>query len=142
MTRLHDYPYGQFREALSTVIGRLSLVAAAVLVGSVLAGLTATRSIEGIVVGIIALPGMSAASLFYGVGIFVLPVVFVFAIMFARSNWPLWLPLICTLLMWWNLHGTIRWMVYDSPSAQQRQKLMNEIQGAVNRANDQDRLRP
>lgn len=63
MTRFHDYPHGQFREALGTVFGRLSLVFAAVLFGASLAGLTATRSFVGLIAGIIGLPAMSVASL-------------------------------------------------------------------------------
>ncbi|HPA19003.1 MAG TPA: hypothetical protein PLU30_14740 [Verrucomicrobiae bacterium] len=124
------------------MIGRLSLVFAAVLLGSILTGLTATRSFGGLIVGVVGLPGISAASLFCGIGIFVLPLVLVFAIMFARSEWPLWLPVICTLLMWWNLHGTIRWTVYDSPSARQRQRLMDEIQEKLDGADRQNPRKP
>lgn len=123
MSRFDDYPYSQFREAFGTVLGRLGLISLAVLGGSMLGGLTAYRSIAGLWEGVVGLPGLSLASIFFGVGFFVLPVLLIYAIVSIRCEWPLRLTVICTLLMWWNIHKTIRWVEFDSPSAKQRQEM-------------------
>lgn len=134
MIRFDDYPYAQFREAFGTVLGRVGLVLLAALGGSMLGGLTATRSVEGLWLGVIGLPGFSLASIVYGVGLFVLPALLFYAIISVRYEWPLRLTLLCSLLMWWNIHKTIRWTVYDSPMAKQQQKLRADLQKGMNEA--------
>ena len=89
MIRFDDYPYAQFREAFGTVLGRVGLVVMAALGGSMLGGLTATRSIEGLWLGVIGLPVLSLASIFYGVGLFVLPALPLYAFASVRCEWPL-----------------------------------------------------
>jgi hypothetical protein len=127
MIRFDDYPYAQFREALGTVLGRLFLILLAVLGGSMLGALTATRSIGGLWLGVIGLPGLSLASIFSGFGFLVLPALLLYAIVSVRCEWPLRLTLLCSLLMWWNIHKTIRWTVYDSPMAKRHQKLQADL---------------
>lgn len=131
MIRFDDYPYAPIREALSTILGRIALVALSVLVSSMLAGVTATRSLAGIVVGPVTLPAMIPISLFWSVGFFVLPFLVIFTCMFARSEWPLRSVAICVILMWWNLHGTMRWAFFDSPLVKQEEKLRSEMQKAM-----------
>lgn len=67
MNRFDDYPYAPIKEALGSVLGRVCLVVLAALGGSMLAGWTATRSLAGLWVGVVGLPGFSLASIFYGV---------------------------------------------------------------------------
>lgn len=134
MIRFDDYPYAQFREAFGTVLGRVGLVILAALGGSMLGGLSATRSVGGLWLGVIGLPGLSLASLFYGVGLFVLPALLLYAIVSVRCAWPLRLTIVCSLLMWWNIHKTIRWTVYDSPMAKQQQKFRADLEKSMNEA--------
>ena len=141
MIRFDDYPYSQFREAFGTAFGRVGLVLLAALLGSMLGGLTATHSVGGLWVGIVGLPGLSLASIFYGVGIFVLPALLLFAIVSTRCEWPLRLTLICSLLMWWNIHRTIRWTVYDSPMAKQQQKIQAEFAKSMDEASQKSNER-
>jgi hypothetical protein len=128
MIQFGDYPYAPIREALSTIIGRIALVACSILISSMLAGVTATRSLAGIVIGLVTLPGMIPISFFWSVGFFVLPFLVIFTCMFVRSEWPLRSVVISVILMWWNLHGTMRWALYDSPLIKQEQKLRTEMQ--------------
>lgn len=134
MSRFHDYPYAQFREAFGTVFGRVGLVVLAAIGGSMLGGLTATGSVEGLWLGIIELPGLSFASIFFGVGLVVLPALLVYAIASILWEWPLQLTLLCSLLMWWNIHKTIRWTVYDSPMVKQQQKFQSDVEKATDEA--------
>lgn len=134
MIRFDDYPYAQFREAFGTVLGRVGLVILAALGGSMLGGLSATRSAGGLWLGLIGLPGLSLASLFYGVGLFVLPALLLYAIASVRCEWPLRVTIVCSLLMWWNIHKTIRWTVYDSPMAKQQQKFRADLEKSMNEA--------
>ena len=115
MTLFDDYPYSAIREAFSSILGRLGLVFLSVILGSMLAGITATREIWGVVIGLVTLPGMLPSSLFVSVGLVVCPLVILFACLFASSEWPLRTVGVCVILMWWNLHGTLRWTLYDSP---------------------------
>lgn len=66
-------------------------------------GLTATRSLEGLWLGIIGIPTFSFASIFFGVGLIVFPVILLYAIVSIRCEWPLILTLVCSILMWWNI---------------------------------------
>ncbi|MEQ1749950.1 MAG: hypothetical protein ABL974_11035 [Prosthecobacter sp.] len=126
-----DYPYAPIREALGTILGRIALVALSILISAMLAGVTATRSLAGIVIGLVTLPAMIPISLFWSVGFFVLPFLVIFTCMFARSEWPLRSVVICVILMWWNLHGTMRWAFFDSPLVKQEEKLQSEMQNAL-----------
>jgi hypothetical protein len=134
MIRVDDYTYAQLKAAFETVLGRVGLIILAALGGFILGGLSATRSIGGIWMGIIGLPSLSVASIFYGVGLFVFPVLLIYAIVSVRWEWPLRLTLLCTLLMWWNIHKTIRWTVYDSSMAKQQQQFQAELERGVNEA--------
>jgi len=134
VSRFDDYPYAQCREALGTLLGRSSLIILALFAGSILGGLTATRSLEGLWEGILGLPGFSLASIFFGPGLIVFPVVFLYAVLSIRYEWPLFLTLVCSILMWWNIHRTVRWTVYDSPMAKQQQKIGDEIDQAMKKA--------
>lgn len=131
MIRFDDYPYAQLREALGTVLGRVGLVVLAALGGSMLGGCTATRSLEGLWVGVIGLPALSLGSIFFGVGYLVFPVLLLYTIVSIRCQWPLKLTLIGVFLMWWNVHQTIRWTFYDSPMAKEQQKSREEWNRAL-----------
>ena len=134
MIRFDEYPYAQFREAFGTVLGRVGLVILAALGGSMLGGLSATRSVGGLWLGVIGLPSLSLVSIFSGVGLFVLPALLLYAIVSVRCEWPLRLTFLCSLLMWWNIHKTIRWTVYDSPMAKQQQQFKADFEKAMNEA--------
>lgn len=122
MSDIDDYPYGPVRSALKAVFGRTGLVILATLFGSMLGGLSAMRSLEGLGVGFIGVLGFSLASIFCSSGLWVLPAIGLFAIASTRYEWPLKLTLLCSILMWWNIHQTIRWSIYDSPSAKLQKK--------------------
>lgn len=132
MSDIDDYPYGPFRSALETVFGRIGLVLLAILAGSMLGGLSAMRSLEGLSVGFIGVLGLSLASIFCGSGLWVLPAIGLFAIASTRYEWPLKLTLLCSLLMWWNIHQTIHWTIYDSPGAKLQKRLEEDWNRAKN----------
>lgn len=146
MSRFDDYPYSQLKEACGTLLGRVGLIIIAVLAGSMLGGLSATRSLAGLWAGAIGMPGLSLTSILYGAGIFVLPALLIYAIVSIRCEWPLRLTLLCTVLMWWNIHKTIRWTVYDSPMAKKQQKFADSIekgmQEALSKANQKRQTHP
>jgi len=126
MRQFDDYPYSQFREALDSVLGRVLLVVAAALAGSMLGGFTATQAFDGLWLGLIQSPSLGLASMFFGIGIVVLPAIALYAFVSIRYEWPLRLTLICVGLMWLNIHKTIRWIGYDGPLVNQQQKLRAE----------------
>ncbi len=142
MTRFDDYPYAPLREALGTLLGRLLLLLLVVLAGSMLGGLTATRTWSGLWVGVIGLPGLSLASLLYGPGLIILPALLIYAIVSIRSEWPLWLSLLFIPLMWWNIHKTIRWTAYDSPAAKQLQQIQSEFHQGSKQPTERSRQTP
>lgn len=127
---LDDYPYSQIREALGSVVGRIALFITAMLFGSMLGGLTATRSIAGLGLGFVGFPDLILASLLSGVSFILLPALLIYLIISIRCEWPLWPTVIVCLLMWYNIHKTIRWTVYESPNA----KRMMELQESLNSA--------
>lgn len=127
MIRFDDYPYAQFKEAIGTVIGRMGLVFLAALVGAMLGGVSATRSLGGLLMGVFFLPLWSLFSIFYGAGLFVFPALLIYTIASVRFEWPLRLTSLCSLLMWWNIHTTIRCMVFDNPTAKQHLQLQADL---------------
>jgi len=142
MTLFDDYPYSAIRDAFRSMLGRLMLVLLSIFLAAVLAGITATREIGGAVVGIVTLPGMLPASLFVSVGSVVCPLVILFACLFARSEWPLRTVGIGVVLMWWNLHATLRWTLYDSPLLNEQRKFQRELQQQLNSAQSAAQLDP
>ncbi|MEN3939709.1 hypothetical protein WJU23_00320 [Prosthecobacter sp. SYSU 5D2] len=58
--------------------------------------------------------------------------VLVYAIVSIRCEWPLWLTWLCTLLMWYNIHRTVRWTEYDSPLAKQQKQLHADLDKTMN----------
>lgn len=121
MIHFEDFPYGPFREALSTITGRLATVFAAMVLGSLLAVFTACESWGDMLSCIPPLTWF--LSLFSGHGFIVLPGVIVFSILFVRLQWPLLLVLLVTAVMWWDGHGSIRWSMYDSPLVKRMHEL-------------------
>lgn len=98
-----------------------------------LGGVTATRSVGGLWLGLVELPDLCLGSIFFGVGFFVFPALLVYAIASVRCEWPLRLTLLCTVLMWWNIHKTIRWS-YDGPMAKRLKTLDAEFNKSMNEA--------
>ncbi|WP_395746328.1 hypothetical protein [Prosthecobacter sp.] len=125
MIHFEDFPYAQVREALNTIAGRLALVFAAMVLGSLLAAFTATESWGDVISCIPPLTWFLA--LFSGYGFIVLPGIVVFAILFVRMQWPLPLVLLVTAVMWWDGHGAIRWGMYDSPAVKRRKGLLEPM---------------
>lgn len=131
-----DYPYAQIRAALATVIGRIFLVLMATLLGSMLGGMTATRSLAGLLLGLVGFPSYSLGSLFLSVGMVVLPLILLYTIISTRYEWAMRFTLICTVLMWWNIHRTIRWSLYDSPMVKQEKQVQADLNQAMKEANE------
>ncbi len=129
MIHFEDFPYGPFREAMNTITGRLAMVFAAMVLGSLLAAFTACESWGDMLSCIPPLTWF--LSLFSGYGFIVLPGVIVFSILFVRLQWPLLLVLLVTAVMWWDGHGSIRWGMYDSPAVKRRQEMEAMIGTAI-----------
>lgn len=125
MVNFDDFPYAAIREAMSTVVGRVATAAVAMVIGTVLAAMTASESMADAVSSVIGLPWTWVASCLSSYGFFVFPAILVFSIAYIRLEWPHWPVLIVIAVMWWNIHGTIRWTLYDSPLV----KKLNELQG-------------
>lgn len=141
MSRFDDYPYSQIREALGTVFGRVALVAATMLAGCMLGGLTAMRSFEGLWIGLSGFAWLGLSSLFSGPGFLVFPLLFIFTLVFVRLEWPLWLTVVCTVLMWWNIHRTVRWNLYDSPMAKLQAEMAEQSEKRWKEALKQEEAR-
>lgn len=109
MIDFDDYPYSAIRSAMGTTLGRIGLVAGSIVLGSMLAALSATGSVLAMFGGAIATPLLCLSSIIAGYGAPLLPMVMIFAVCFVRWQWPLWTVLVCTVLMWWNFHTTISW---------------------------------
>lgn len=133
MNFFDDYPYSAIREAFSSMLGRLGLVLLSIILASMLAGLTAMGSLGGAVLGPLALPTTLPVSFLFSVGIVVVPFVILFACLFARSEWPLRTVGICVLLMWWNLHGVMRWAIdqQNGPAAKEMRRVEEEIERSL-----------
>ncbi len=121
MIHFEDFPYAPFREAMNTIAGRLATVFAAMVLGSLLASFTATDSWGDMLSNLP--PMVCFLSLFSGHGFIVFPGIIVFSTLFVRMQWSLPLVLLVTAVMWWDGHATIRWGMYDSPAAKQRQAM-------------------
>jgi hypothetical protein len=134
-----DYPLAQFRAAFRTLFGRIFLILLTMVAGAGLGGLTATRSSEGILLGIVGFIGIGLDSIFFGVGIFVFPIILIYTLASIRFELPLWLGLICTILMWWNFHLTIRWTFYDSPMAKRQNQFKAEMKDMMREAIEKNR---
>lgn len=139
MIDFDDYPFAQFRAAFRTLFGRIFLILLALMAGAGLGGLTATRSGEGFLVGVVGFVGIGLDSIFFGVGFLLFPIIFIYTLVSIRFEWPLWLGLICTILMWWNFHRTIRWTFYDSPMAKRHNQLNAEMKDMIREAIDKNR---
>lgn len=131
MNRFGDFPYGPFLNAFNTLIGRIFLVVLATLLGSMLGSMTALRAWQGLWEGLSQVGMLSVGSLFYGIGIFAFPAILLFALGFVLWEWRLLYVLIPTVLMWANIHRTVRWTEFDSPLAQKMKALQSEISKAV-----------
>ena len=113
------------KDAFATLFGRIVWVIVCITIGLWMGGMTASRSFDGLKMGFLELFGLSVASFFFGPGLLVFPLVLLFLVLFIRYEWPLRYALICTLLMTWNSHRTLRWTFYDSPMAKMERQ-MNE----------------
>ncbi|MCX6899986.1 MAG: hypothetical protein NT105_14975 [Verrucomicrobia bacterium] len=141
MNEFTDYPLSVFLGALRTVVGRVFLVSVAVVLGAFLGGVTALRSWEGGCWAVSAFYFLFATSIFTSVGIIALPGTLLIACIFARYEWPLWTVFLATLLIWWNTHGAVSWVAYESPMAQMRlmfEKAEQEANQAAEKAKKQE----
>lgn len=123
MNEPDDYPLAPFVSAARTVLVRLLLIALAIAVGAYLGGLSATHSWLNGLAGLLQIHTLAFNSIFFSVGIIALPATVLFAVLFVRSQWPLWTVVIVTLLMWWNTHKTLYWVLHESASAKIQQAL-------------------
>lgn len=108
MIDLDDYPYSQFREAAGTLIGRIVLVLLASCVGAMLGLAMRCRSLGEFWAWVPQLPGVCFFSILLGNGIYVLPLVLIFAFVYVRMELPLWSAGICVVLMWWNVFPLLK----------------------------------
>jgi hypothetical protein len=127
MNELDDYPLAPFVNGVNGAFGRVLLVALAVVTGAFLGGATAGHSLQSACSAVTTLPILVVSSIFFAVGIVSLPAIFIFAVVFSRSAWPLWMVLVATLLMWWNTHKILTWSLYDSPAARIEKTLNSEL---------------
>jgi len=126
MNRFDDYPYGPVLSALNTLLGRAFLVIAASGVGFMLGIVTAFRSFKPVWLALDEMILLGIFSIFYGIGLWVFPLIFLFALGFVLREWRLRYALLCTVLMWVNMHRTIRWTEFDGPMAQPK-KVIQEV---------------
>lgn len=127
MNRFDDFPYGPLIQALNTLVGRILLVAAAALAGFMLGTMTAMRSWQGLQAGFADAVMLGVNSIFFGIGLFAIPVTLFFTIGFVLWEWRLRYVLVVTLLMWINIHQTVRWTAFDSPQAQAMKAMQTEL---------------
>lgn len=127
MNRFDDFPYGPLIQALNTLVGRILLVAAAALAGFMLGTMTAMRSWQGLQAGFAEAVMLGVNSIFFGIGLFAIPVTLFFTIGFVLWEWRLRYVLVVTLLMWINIHQTVRWTAFDSPQAQAMKAMQTEL---------------
>lgn len=127
MNRFDDFPYGPLIQALNTLVGRILLVAAAALAGFMLGTMTAMRSWQGLQAGFSDAVMLGVNSIFFGIGLFAIPFTLFFTIGFVLWEWRLRYALVVTLLMWINIHQTVRWTAFDSPQAQTMKAMQTEL---------------
>lgn len=102
-----DYPYSPLSDALRSMFGRLGLVLAAVLLGSLCGCVSASGSLaEGLVYALGA-PLLAFTSILHGPGVVALGLLLVFTILYTTWEWPRWLATVAVLLMWWDIHATL-----------------------------------
>lgn len=136
MMRFDDHPYGPLLSALNTLLGRISLVIVAAVFGSMLGAMTAYGTWQAAGAGLMMLLPLSFASFLWADGLWVFPLILLFAIGFVTREWRLRYALLCTGLMWLNIHHTVRWIEFDSPAAKQMKALeleLNELGSQVSR---------
>src|SRR5687768_1048039 len=125
MDEFTNYPLAPFINALRSVVGRVTLGFLAVILGVYLGGATGAQSFIGGFAALASFPSLIAASLFVGYGILVIPIVLFFIILFARSEWPLWIVAIVAALFWWSMHTTVHFMLHESAAAKM-EKMVND----------------
>jgi hypothetical protein len=114
------------------------LVIAAVVIGSALGGITATDHIGGAWKALGSFFAWAASSLFFSVGIIAFPAAFLFAVVFIRSEWPLWTVAIVALLIWWNSHKTIYYLFNESAGA----KVPKQMDAMIDDINKRQQQQP
>ena len=140
MDELSNHPYAQIIDAMRTVVGRIVLGVAAIAFGAFLGGLTATNTWSGGLDGVLGFHYWIIPSIFTTVGIIALPATLLFLILFPRTEWPLWTVLIATLLIWWNTHKTIHWLLHNSAPAK-LQKIVDDANEQVAKQLQEERKR-
>jgi len=130
VSHLENYPIAPFLDALRTVTGRVVLVLGTVVLGSCLGGITATRELGGAWDAIGSFFLWAASSFLFSVGVIAFPAAFLFALLFVRREWPLWTVTVVALLIWWNAHKTIYYLLNQSAGA----KTQKQIEAMVDKA--------
>jgi hypothetical protein len=131
MPSLSDNPFAPLKEALQTVTGRMILIMLAIIGGTLLGLCTAVGRLNGALESLPHLPAYAFSFFFSFTGLAILPLLIAYAILSIRQEWPLWLSLICTLLMWWGVHKEVRWQMFDSPKAQLYRELNGKLQESL-----------
>jgi hypothetical protein len=129
---MENHPLAPAVDALRTVTGRVVLIFAAVLIGAALGGFTATRELSGAWGALSGFFPWAAASFLYSVGIVSFSATLIFALLFIRREWPLWTVAAVTLLMWWNAHETIYYLLHEGAGARALQKVDAVLQDLPN----------
>lgn len=83
-----DFPYGPFRDALETIFGKLILSYAVCASGLTVGAIIGGAGLEAVIAGIF-FPFLILVAIFGGSGLLILPVSFVFVIMYVKSDWPM-----------------------------------------------------
>lgn len=137
MVDFDDYPYSQIRAAGSTLFGRLIVLAAAFILGAMIGVISSADSWAEIRDNIIEIPLIIVSSLLFGRGLIVFPVMLVLAVLFIRWEWPLWIAIVVTLLMWWNTHKTLQFVTFSDPI----DRAMKKYDADKKKANEQREAR-
>jgi hypothetical protein len=133
MSMIENFPLGSFIAALRTLAGRIALFFLAVLLGTMLGGLTATRDLGGAWSAVVMFPLWGMYSLFSGWGLLLFPLAALVGVLFIRSEWPSWIVGLVALLMWWCAHQSLDWIIHRSEGARVNRQIEQTINEAAQR---------
>ncbi|TLD69718.1 hypothetical protein FEM03_15430 [Phragmitibacter flavus] len=112
-------------------------MAAAFILGAMIGVISSADSWAEIRDNIIEIPLIIVSSLLFGRGLIVFPVMLVLAVLFIRWEWPLWIAIVVTLLMWWNTHKTLQFVTFSDPI----DRAMKKYDADKKKANEQREAR-
>jgi len=115
---LKDYPFIEFIEAIDSVFGRSAMTLIVVIIASYFAILIGSLGEEGLIGSWAAIPGTLTASIFYSLGIILLPGIIFFAIYFVRTEASFWLLLLPVIMSFYLSYDTTYYIYNESMIAE------------------------